>query len=292
MLKTRILSSLVLAPIVLSAFLFGSKAFMICWMLFLASICVYEAVGILVPGFERQIGGMDRKKASSQKHLFKIRLFSVLMMAWIFLSHVWWPGTGDMGSLVFALLLTFSAGILSAENVKMAAGRSFGMFLSVVYGTMPWLIMWDLFLKADYSAWIMFVAAITWFNDIGGYFGGRFGGGKLFGDRKLAPSISPKKTWEGALTGMALGLLAAVAVNNHFDQMFGSTGMVVLMALMGGTFSQIGDLVESTMKRFSGVKDSGKLIPGHGGLLDRVDGIVFCAPMIWFISFYGNLLEL
>jgi phosphatidate cytidylyltransferase len=290
MLRTRVLSALILGPIVLSAFYYGSFNFMIGWIIFLAGICVYESVGILVPGFERQIGGLDRKKANSKKHLFKIRLFCVAMMAWIILSHVYWPGTGDMGTLVFVLLLTFSAGILSADNVKLAAGRSFGMFLSVVYGTLPWVVIWDLYLRADHSSWILFVGAITWFNDIGGYFGGRFGGGKIFGERKLAKSISPKKTWEGAITGMILGVVAALLLNSQMDQMFGSTNIVLLMSILGGAFSIVGDLVESTMKRFSGIKDSGRIIPGHGGLLDRVDGIVFCAPMIWFICFYGDLL--
>jgi len=292
MLTTRIISSLILGPLVLSAFIFGTQEFMVAWLMLLAGISIYEAVGILLPAFEHQIGEVALAEASKKSHLLKIRLFCFAMMVAIFGSHALWSTSGSFGVLVFVLLFTLAAGVLSAGDVKLAAGRSFGMFVALIYGTLPWMIVWELSLKAEHSAWILLVAGITWLNDIGGYFGGRFGGGKIFGTRKLAPSISPKKTWEGALTGMILGVIAAIIVNNSFNQSFGSTAMVVCMAVFGGVFSQVGDLVESTMKRFAGVKDSGRIIPGHGGFLDRVDGILFCAPMVWLIAFYGELMGL
>ena len=124
---------------------------------------------------------------------------------------------------------------------------------------------------------------VTWAGDTGGYFGGRYFGGKIFGDRKMAPLISPKKTWEGALAGILLSIVGALLLNLCFMNQLGSPGFIARLALAGGAAAQLGDLVESTFKRFSGVKDSGVIIPGHGGFLDRVDGILFAAPVIWAI---------
>lgn len=117
---------------------------------------------------------------------------------------------------------------------------------------------------------VAFVLAIVWATDIGAYFVGRALGGP-----KLAPSISPGKTWSGALGGLAAGVGAGALVTG-----IGGFGVSV-MTLLTGAFisiaSQGGDLAESALKRRAGVKDSSHLIPGHGGVLDRIDGLVFGA---------------
>lgn len=115
---------------------------------------------------------------------------------------------------------------------------------------------------------ILFLLLVVWASDIGAYLVGRLAGGP-----KLAPAISPGKTWSGALGG----LLAALAVGLAFAP--GAPGRALVVAALLGLVSQLGDLFESWVKRRFRVKDSSALIPGHGGLLDRVDGVLAAAPV-------------
>jgi phosphatidate cytidylyltransferase len=113
---------------------------------------------------------------------------------------------------------------------------------------------------------LMFVLLVVWVTDSGGYFAGRGIGGP-----KLWPRVSPKKTWAGAIGGFA----ASLAVAGGFAAFgFGKTGPLLLLGGMLSAASQLGDLFESAVKRRFGVKDSGHIIPGHGGLMDRLDGFV------------------
>ena len=114
---------------------------------------------------------------------------------------------------------------------------------------------------------LLFLIAIVWASDIGAYAAGR-----LIGGPKLAPAISPGKTWSGAVGG----LLAALAVAALFPG--GPSWRGLAVAALLGVASQAGDLLESAIKRGFGVKDSGRSIPGHGGLLDRIDGLLAAAP--------------
>jgi phosphatidate cytidylyltransferase len=120
---------------------------------------------------------------------------------------------------------------------------------------------------------VLYLFLVTWANDIAAYFAG-----KLLGGPKLAPKISPKKTWSGSLGGLAAG----VATGYAFAAVSGSAAPVKLMGLAAvlAVVGQIGDLVKSTLKRRSGVKDSGHSIPGHGGVLDRVDGLLAAAAVL------------
>jgi len=121
---------------------------------------------------------------------------------------------------------------------------------------------------------VLLTLAIVWVGDTAAYFLGR-----AFGRHKLAPVISPKKTWEGA-AGNIVGAAAAAAA-------FQSWLQVPLVHLLGvgvaaSVAGQVGDLVESAFKRSAGVKDSGTLLPGHGGMLDRVDALILAAPAVWW----------
>lgn len=114
---------------------------------------------------------------------------------------------------------------------------------------------------------VIFVLAVVWATDTAAYFSGR-----LIGGPKLAPRFSPKKTWSGAIGGAAAGVVAGCIVAALANIGIGVT--LVLVALLLSVVGQVGDLAESAMKRHFGVKDSGVLIPGHGGIMDRVDGLV------------------
>ncbi len=118
---------------------------------------------------------------------------------------------------------------------------------------------------------VLFVLLVVWATDIGAYLVGRFVGGP-----RLAPRISPGKTWSGAAGGLASALAVGLGVALLAS---GALGQALAVAAGLSIAAQVGDLLESGMKRHFGVKDSGRLIPGHGGLLDRLDGLLAAAPV-------------
>lgn len=133
---------------------------------------------------------------------------------------------------------------------------------------------------------IFVVFACTFLNDTGAYFAGRF-----FGKHKMAPTVSPKKTWEGFAGGVLTSVLAACAVKFVFEKWvpggtlvrFTYPASMILGAALGGV-GAVGDLVESLIKRDADIKDSGKLLPGHGGMLDRIDALLFTFPFTYYIA--------
>jgi phosphatidate cytidylyltransferase len=126
--------------------------------------------------------------------------------------------------------------------------------------------------------WIILTLSITWLNDTGAYFAGR-----AFGKRKLYPRISPSKTWEGAIGGAAASILAAYVVQHFWLPQLNPWGAVAIGA-GAAVLGPLGDLSESMLKRAFGAKDSGRLLPGHGGILDRVDALLFNAPFVLLLA--------
>jgi len=127
---------------------------------------------------------------------------------------------------------------------------------------------------ADGPKLLMFVLVITWIGDTTAYFVGR-----AIGKRPLAPVLSPKKTWEGAIAGLLGALLVAVVFARWLTV---PLPHLLAMATVGNIAGQTGDLLESAYKRSAGVKDSGSLLPGHGGVLDRIDALILAIPVVWY----------
>jgi phosphatidate cytidylyltransferase len=121
---------------------------------------------------------------------------------------------------------------------------------------------------------LLFALVITWAGDTAAYFVGR-----AMGRHPLAPHISPKKTWEGSVGSMVGSLIVAWGFSYWLRI---PLGHLVAMAVIGNVAGQMGDLMESAYKRSAGVKDSGGLLPGHGGVLDRIDALILCIPVIWY----------
>ena len=121
---------------------------------------------------------------------------------------------------------------------------------------------------------LLFALVITWAGDTVAYFVGR-----AMGKHPLAPHISPKKTWEGSIGSMVGSLIVAWAFSYWIRI---PLGHLLAMAVIGNVAGQMGDLLESAYKRSAGVKDSGGLLPGHGGVLDRIDALILCIPVIWY----------
>lgn len=123
---------------------------------------------------------------------------------------------------------------------------------------------------------LLFALVITWIGDTAAYFVGR-----AIGQHPFAPHLSPKKTWEGAAASFVGSLLVAVAMA-HWGQVNLGIFRVIGMAAAGNIAGQMGDLLESAYKRSAGVKDSGTLLPGHGGILDRIDALILTFPVVWY----------
>lgn len=161
---------------------------------------------------------------------------------------------------------------LRDDYMEPAMHRAAMLLLGIIYVFGSWKTA---ILLHDISPyWLLFALVINWVGDTGAYYVG-----KNFGKHKLAPVVSPGKTWEGTVGGAALAIIFgcffvpwAIPGTSWW---IGGT-----LALLGNTAGQLGDLGESALKRASGVKDSGKLLPGHGGMLDRVDSSMFSMPVI------------
>ena len=123
------------------------------------------------------------------------------------------------------------------------------------------------------NVWIFFLLAVVFASDTGAFYFGRF-----FGKHRLHPAVSPGKTWEGAVGGLLCALIPV-----YVFQAFFHAGKVTVffLALALAVVGQVGDLSESLLKRACGVKDSGGILPGHGGILDRIDGLIFAIPVLY-----------
>lgn len=126
--------------------------------------------------------------------------------------------------------------------------------------------------------YVLFALLIVWSTDTGAYFIGR-----QFGKHKLAPHVSPNKTVEGFIGGIVSAIIIAGGFF-YLMNLSGNIGLVILALIVLSIFGQLGDLVESALKRFYGVKDSGKILPGHGGILDRFDSLLFVLPLLHILQ--------
>jgi phosphatidate cytidylyltransferase len=185
------------------------------------------------------------------------------------------------------LILILTIALFSRQEITKAFRSAVFGFFGALYvgGLMSFLIALRI-LDADLGRGgnlLMMLFVIIWTGDSFAFFAG-----KSFGRHKLAPVVSPKKTWEGSIAGFLFSILAAVVCRYTFVQQISLIDSVFIGALVG-IFGQIGDLCESIVKRAVNVKDSGQILPGHGGMLDRIDSLLFGAPaMYYYLSFFHS----
>lgn len=193
--------------------------------------------------------------------LVPLRLVALLGVIWWFFALLWlrfYNFASDHQT--YARAFKLAAGTLAVVPAWCALG--------LIHASQP-----------NGNRWLFVALIIVWAADSGAYFAGRHFGGRLFGSRKLAPRISPNKTIEGALGGLVAGVLVAAAGTFLAGGTIGQLPAVLTVAVATVLFSIVGDLFESLLKRHVGAKDSGDLIPGHGGALDRIDGVLAALPV-------------
>ena len=258
----RIVSALILAPIVLAAICYGDMAYEV----------LMAVMGALM--------AWEWSKMLSGKSYVSVSLtLMACMIAFLTkeIDPVWLLGV----IAFFALFLYFKTG----RNLLL----SFGAF----YIGLPLLSMMyiayfsdsgDLHYSYEYILWVLFV---VWATDVGGYIVG-----KSIGGPKLCPKISPNKTWAGLLGGMlfsaVITYLFVVTLNHYYDATL-SMKYFVLSSVVLAFISQAGDIFESKIKRYLNIKDSSNLIPGHGGIFDRIDGLLFAAPAVALVILLYDL---
>lgn len=173
--------------------------------------------------------------------------------------------------ILIALLGMTLAMRVNNLNAALPAGGAFALGVIYVFGS--WRAAAEL--RAINPHWLMFAMLLSWVGDTAA-----FCVGKPLGRHKLAPHISPKKSWEGS-AGSFAGAMLAGALYAHYFIPQASLAFALLLAAAGDVAGQFGDLAESALKRGAGLKDSGTLLPGHGGWLDRIDSSLFTVPVIY-----------
>ena len=273
MTRTRLLAALFMTPLAIAAVLLLPTPWLVALtaIVFLAGLWEWFRLAEIDDTLQRTIllvlnlavmvaiVWASRSSAGFSYVLFQVAvvvgvLWWLLAMLW--LRHFEFASDHDTHARVFKL----AAGSLSVIPAWCA--------LALIHGSSP-----------NGHRWLFLALAIVWAADTGAYFAGRYLGGTLFKGRKLSPRISPNKTIEGLLGGMATSVVVAMVGAPLAGASVAQLPLVAVVVVVTVGFSVVGDLFESLLKRHVGAKDSGDLIPGHGGILDRIDSVLAALPV-------------
>jgi len=247
---SRVLTALALIPIVVYVVLWANFWIFLGVLVTVAFLCYHEYDAIVAKyGF----GSPGRFGYGA----------GLLLLVW----------GGEAWLLIAILALAALSVAMRGEDLAKSVPRASLLFLGVVYVFGCWRCA--IGLREQNQHWLMYALLLNWAGDIGAFYVGR-----TFGRHKLASRVSPKKSWEGAVASVATSVLVAGAYLVHFVPGVSVAAAVALTAT-ANTAGQLGDLTESAIKRGAGVKDSGVILPGHGGFLDRVDSTLFALPIIY-----------
>ena len=269
MTKTRVLAALVLTPIAIAAMLWLPTP----WLMAAAAI-------LFLAGLWEWFKLADVEDTLARTVLLVANLG--LMVAIVWASRM--PG-GGLSWVLFKLATMIGviwwllAGLWLKHYAFASDHDSHARIFKLAAGTLAIVPAWcaGAWIHGESPTghrWLFIAVGLVWAADTGAYFVGRH-----FGKHKLSPRISPNKTVEGLLGGLIAGVVAAVAFAPLAGASVAQLPLVALVAFVAVGFSVVGDLFESLLKRHVGVKDSGHLIPGHGGILDRIDGVIAALPI-------------
>ena len=266
-LLVRVVTAVTLLPAVLALLLYGGWA---------AGILLAVAAAACALEYAQLTAG----------RLGPSQLLSILGAGSLPLLATLWP-RGFAGPAFWVVAAVFYAawiGHLFHRPLADAPTRSAHAVTGCLYGGLGLAPLAALRAGPDGMAWVIAALVITWANDTCAYFAGR-----AFGRHKLYPAVSPNKTWEGFAGGF-LGSIGGLFIARLVFPVLQPLDCI-LLGVAGGFFGPLGDLCESVLKRASGAKDSGFLIPGHGGVLDRVDALLFNAPVVYvYVALVRNAL--
>jgi phosphatidate cytidylyltransferase len=261
MLKHRVITAALGIPVIIFAIWFGDPWF-----------TVLIAAAALAGAYEfYHMANFDRKEPL-------LYLGLLWTLALVLGSHYMSP---DVLPIVVTAVMLIS---LISLLYRRSGEETFRNWAWTIAGALyvGWMLSYWLRLRGlEYGQnWVYLAMLTTFANDTGAYFIGR-----AKGNHKLAPKISPSKTWEGAIGGLVSAVLAAIVIAtalNLISPFAFKYWQIILLGVLVSLFAQIGDLVESLLKRNTGVKESGNLLPGHGGILDRFDSLIFVGAVIYY----------
>lgn len=263
MLKQRIMTALILLPIVVSAILYlPNPAFALLW-----------AVALNLAAWEWSALARLSSLVSRIIWLFVINV--VLIALWFNINvsaitdTVMLLAAGFWGVVMVSLLFDITRRM---ADLSATAYRTVSVATGVFIIVPTWLAL--VLLHQSEPSRVLLVFCLVWSADTGAYFAGR-----RFGKRKLAPSISPGKSWEGVIGGLLVSLLLVYVWSLTADMPQAEQVAFIIISMIAVMVSIYGDLLESVFKRVSGIKDSGQLLPGHGGIMDRLDSITAAGPI-------------
>lgn len=257
MLKQRVMTALVLAPLALAA-LFGLSG---------AGFALFTGIVVLLGAWEwANLAGLERPAG---RLAYVAGLGVLMVLAWLSgAAQALWPLW--VSALGWLLSFYWVAGYPRTSDQWRPRGVRLAMGLWVLLPCWVGFIQ----LRATGIEWLLYVLLMVWVADVGAYFAGR-----RFGRRKLAPRVSPGKSWEGVHGGLVATFLLALGFA-AWEGLSPGEGAWLVVATLGVTLvSVLGDLLESMLKRLRGIKDSSNLLPGHGGILDRIDSLTAAVPL-------------
>ena len=254
MLLYRIITILILVPIVICVVLFAHL------FLFKTVLAVFLGLGI----FE-WAGLIGIKKPRYRIAYLVVLLVVMFLFSYLPAKPILWLGLIFWLSPLYFFCRYQDWFKCWGSSIWMRAITGFFVFLPCWVGV--------LYLHQDVKL-VLFVLILIWFTDSGAYIAG-----KKFGKHKLMPQISPGKTWEGLAGGLIVAIIVTVIWVLYFQKPMFRWPAFILLSILAAMFSVVSDLFESMVKRFSGVKDSGDILPGHGGMLDRIDSMLAAMPL-------------
>ncbi len=264
MTRTRVLTALIMAPLAIAAILLLPTQ----WLLAVVAI-------MFLIGLWEWFKLADVEDTLSRTVLLVANLLLMVLLVWASAgSMVLFQIVALVGAAWWCLALVWLRFYSFASDHE-----TYARVFKLAAGTLAIVPAWCALalIHADEpngNRWLLAALAVVWAADTGAYFTGR-----RFGKRKLAPRISPNKTVEGMLGGLACALIAGLAFASFAGMTPAQVPVVAAVIIVAALFSVVGDLFESLLKRHVGAKDSGQLIPGHGGVLDRIDGVIAALPV-------------
>ncbi len=269
--KTRLKSGIAAFLVVLPIFLWGNPWGVGTIALIAATWAMHEYLGMALPG--------ERNRLIPLAIALGLPLFSLSALSTGFLfgfvPDVLRSAAAVLAWWIVVLLVSSVWFLFTAKDVERLADRWARFVLGLLYVPVTIGIFPALAAAEHGRGWLWAPLFAAWCGDIGGYFAGR-----AFGGPKMMPLISPKKTWSGFFGGVALACVGLVVQKLLFFSELTWLDCLVI-GVIGDVAGVTGDLVESMLKRTFGVKDSGRFLPGHGGMLDRIDSVMFSLPIVW-----------